>query len=202
MKRILAILIAVMMCVSLVACGGNGGGSTPTEGPKNPEIALIDLVKSIIEKVGAELGMPFTSMSNEELQNVLSQDEIPDTFVFPDFAWTEYEGSDPMWVNEMGGMSTKIKGKGICAQGPMMPNNDIIIVRAPSVADVASIKTELVDILKKNEWFCNFPEEMYVVDSGDYILVVYSQSKDLCDAAVKAFDEIMDLPLGEKLSAI
>lgn len=179
MKKVLAILLAVIMALSLVACGGgagNGGngGNGGTPDVKNPEIDVFEFVSKIVEETELPVGL------------------MPMEMVMTD------EGS---YYNMCVSSTDKVQEKGALA----MPFISSVyahfgIVRAKNVSDVASLKTEIADNLHKNQWMCGEPSIMYVVDSGDYILLVYSNDEEFCQTIISAFDAKLEIPLGEVVS--
>lgn len=154
MKKLLMILVVLVLCIALVACGNKED--------KQKEKFVLDvenaeaLVNDLVEIVGAEnmfMGM-FQPLTSAEAPTDLGLAEEDFEAKIVDAA--KY---DP----------------------PMIPAfHSLCIVKVKDGEDVAAVKQTIFDNANYRKWVCSAAEKVLVADCGDYVMLVMS-TPEVCN---------------------
>ena len=154
MKKLLMILVVLVLCVALVACGNKED--------KQKERFVLDvenaeaLVNELVGIVGEE-NMFFGMMMP------LGAVEAPN-----DLGLTEEE------------FNAKVD-HAVKYDPPMIPaNHSLCIVKVKEGEDVESVKQAIFENANYRKWICAAAEKVLVADCGDYVMLVMS-TPELCE---------------------
>lgn len=149
MKKILALILAMMMVLSFAACGGeqaeeNNGGETavnPVEG--TPE----EIIDKIYAEFAAQPEFPVMSMNLADM----------DAEAFPMYT----------------GLADNSKVKEAAFSEAMMGSQaySMVIVRLNDAADSEAVATEMVNGIDTRKWICVEADDLVVAAYGDVVML-------------------------------
>lgn len=165
MKKITAILLAVLMLTGLAACGGAGGSS---DAPQTVELALADIVTKVYET------KPMEMMLMEP---------------------TAVDLADADAVKMFTGLDDASNVKEAVFSEPMMSSQaySFVLVRVNDASKIEETKKAMFDGIDTRKWICVEADQLRVVSCGDVIALIMVESAlgetlgdDLKDAFVAA----------------
>ena len=182
MKKLFALLLAAVMALSLVACGGN---DTKTDEPSGDQAAEITSALSLLETV-------WNDYSDDEKFSVVGGgpdaeqmvDGAPGAFDLSDRSLAEYhlvlpETAD---VDEAASLIHMLNAKTFTAAA------------YHATGDAQALATELRDAVQANRWMCGFPDKVVVAVRGEYVAVAFG-AEDLVDAFAGRLSGIFGMAL-------
>ena len=157
MKKILCLVLAFAMALSLAACGGN------TE-PEVPAFALTGTLEEIAESIYA---------------NETATDEMA---IAPamEIALDDVDGL----TYNLGVASADAIERAVISE-PMIGSiaYSMCLVKAKADADIEALKAEILEGVNYRKWMCVAAEKVSVVNCGDTIMMVMAQEEivdDVC----------------------
>ena len=171
MKKILAMVLAVMMVLSMAACSNNNDTTNTTAAPTTTAPAVVAPADSleIMNNIWALYTDPETTpyviggSLNEEY--VPAGDGVPGTY-------------DSAKLDELTGILyipeaeiANIDGAAT-AMHAMMANN-FTAGAVHCTGDVAAFANTMVEALKNNQWICGQPDTLVVATIGEYVVIAF-----------------------------
>ena len=183
MKKILAIVLALVVVVAaFAACGGNGDDTNTTNGG-NTEVTAYegtfeDLVTKIYETNPVEfMAGPAMAMDLADVESLPYYLGVETADGIAEAAWSEAMiGSIPY---------------------------SLVLVRAAEGADMEAIKTAMFNGINTRKWICVEADQLRVVSAADVIMLVMASSETaagLADSMVEAFAANVGELTGETLA--
>lgn len=165
MKKILCLVLAFAMALSLAACGGN------TE-PEAPAFALTGTLEEIAEKIYA----------NETLTDEMA--------IAPamEIALDDVDGL----TYNLGVASADSIERAVISE-PMIGSipYSLALVKAKEGADIEALKTEILNGVNYRKWLCVAAEKIAVVNCGDVIMMIMA-SEEIVDGILAAFSTVCE----------
>lgn len=165
MKKILCLVIAFAMALSLAACGGN------TE-PEAPAFELTGTLEEIVDSIYA---------------NETATDEIA-SLATNEVTLTDVDGL----TYNLGVTSAEAIERAVVSE-PMMSSiaYSLALVKAKEGADIEALKNEILEGVNYRKWFCVAAEKIAVANCGDIIMMVMSSEENV-DAILAAFSTVCE----------
>lgn len=173
MKKILCLVLAFAMALSLAACGGN------TE-PEAPAFELTGTLEEIAEKI---------------YENETATDEIS---IMPatEIALDDIDGL----TYNLGVASADAIERAVISE-PMIGSiaYSLALVKAKEGADIDALKNEILNGVNYRKWLCVAAEKIAVASCGDVILMIMA-SEEIVDAVVAGFSTVCEGNVSETLT--
>ena len=189
MKKILCLVLAFAMALSLAACGGN------TE-PEVPAFELTGTLEEIVDKI---------------YENATTTDEMA---IMPatEIALDDVDGL----TYNLGVASADAIERAVISE-PMIGSiaYSLAIVKAKEGTDIEALKNEILGGVNYRKWLCVAAEKIAVASCGNVIMMVMA-SEEIVDSIVSAFTTVCegnvsdvltragevqeDLPFGEPIA--
>ena len=169
MKKLFALLLAAVMALSLVACGGN---DTKNDQPSGDQPAVITSALNLLETVWNDYGedekFAVVGGGPDAEQMV---DGAPGAFDLSDRSLAEYQLVLPeaAKVDEAASLTH------------MLNANTFTAAAYHASGDAQVLATALRDAGQANRWMCGFPDKVVVAVRGEYVAVAFG-AEDLVDA--------------------
>ncbi len=175
MKKILCLVLAFAMALSLAACGGN----TEPETPDVPAFELTGTLKEIADKIYA----------NETVTDEMAI-ETNDMIL---------EDIDGLTYN-LGVASADAIESAVLSE-PMMSSiaYSLALVKAKEGADIEALKNEILNGVNYRKWICVAAEKVAVVNCGNVIMMIMS-SEEIVDGILNAFSTVCEGNVSEVLT--
>ena len=157
MKKIFAMLLAVVMMLSMVACGGNASApateptTAPTEAVKHVEGTMEELLNKVVE------------IEPVEFMGMTMPLDLTDT------------SEDGLWMlNDNTGLKNADNITDAAVFGPMMGSiaYSMVMVRVAEGADVAAVAEEMKTGIDPRKWICVEADDLQVVSYGDVVMLI------------------------------
>ena len=169
MKKLFALLLAAVMALSLVACGGN---DTKTDEPSGDQAAEITSALSLLETV-------WNDYSDDEKFSVVGGgpdaeqmvDGAPGVFDLSDRSLAEYHLVLPETA-EVDEAASLIH---------MLNANTFTAAAYHATGDTAELAQQLRDNIMQRQWMCGFPDKLVVAEVGDEYVVTVFGADELVD---------------------
>jgi len=165
MKKILALLLAAVMALSLAACTNKGseGGATPPAGAQtNQPKSALEILEKVWSKYSADEKFPATGGSEKQMK-----EDMPGKFDVSDAEALDFElGFPKANASEIDDAASLMH----------MLNQNNFSCGAYHVKDSGNVEA-LAGKIKENilarQWLCGFPEKLVILTVGDYIVSVF-----------------------------
>ncbi len=166
MKKLLAMILALVMVLSLAACGGNNAEPTePSEAPTTePEVTGPESALEILENTWALFGEDekFPVMGGDSDHIV---DGAPGTFDHTNTELLSYQllvpADQAANIDDAAGLFNA-----------MMLNN-FTCGAFHVTGDAAAFAAAMEDAVMNNMWMCGFPEQLVIATVGEYVVMAY-----------------------------
>ena len=168
MKKIIAMLLAALMVMSMVACGADKPveNNTPettvptTEAtvPTTEAAVVAESALEILETVWALFGEDQFYVVGGDFESMV--DGAPGKAVNPDFLAGNLLVPADQTVTEAASM---IHGM----------NANTFTCAAYAVEDVQAFAAAMQTAIQGNQWMCGFPEKLLIAEVGGYVVVVF-----------------------------
>lgn len=170
MKRLITMLMALVMVLSLAACGGNSGSNSGASSGESSAVAAESAVE-ILEKVWASYAEDekFSAMGGNSENAVM---DGPGVFSLEAAEELTYQ----LYLPE-----EQIAQIDDCASLVHAMNLNTFTAGVFHVSDAANVQS-VVLALKENimnaQWMCGFPDKMFIaVVGGDYIVSAFGNAE-------------------------
>lgn len=173
MKKILCLVLAFAMALSLAACGGNIE-------PEAPAFELTGTLEEIAEKI---------------YENETATDEMS---IMPatEIALDDIDGL----TYNLGVASADAIERAVISE-PMIGSiaYSLALVKAKEGADIDALKNEILNGVNYRKWLCVAAEKIAVASCGDVILMIMA-SEEIVDAVVAGFSTVCEGNVSETLT--
>lgn len=165
MKKILALLLAAVMVLSLAACtdkGSEGGATSPSGAQTNQPKSALEILEKVWSKYSADEKFPATGGSEKQMK-----EDMPGKFDVSDAEALDFElGFPKANASEIDDAASLMH----------MLNQNNFSCGAYHVKDSGNVEA-LAGKIKENilarQWLCGFPEKLVILTVGDYIVSVF-----------------------------
>ena len=171
MKKVIAILLALVSILSFAACGNNADTETTTLAPETTTAAPAAQLEGELTEIGSKI-IENTSTIEYPLYE-------PKEMVLSDIeAAKSYIGVDPTDKVE--------KAVFVDPQIGVQPFS-LCLVKPAEGVDVEALKNEILEGVNYRKWMCVAAEKVLVSNCGDTILMVMA-SEEIVDDVYNAFN--------------
>lgn len=165
MKKVIAFVLAVVMAVSMVGCGGSGNSGATVEG------TMEELVTKVMEKQPAEF------------MGGLMPVDLTDT------------SEDGLyWISYFTGLENADMISDVAAYEPMMSSIafSLVMVRANDGVDAKELAEEMKANIDPRKWMCVEADDLQIAGYGDVVMLIMvsSDSGLTSQSYVDAFADI------------
>ena len=177
MKKLFALLLAAVMALSLVACGGNDTKNDQPSGDQPAEItSALNLLETVWNDYGEDEKFAVVGGGPDAEQMV---ENAPGAFDLTDRSLAEYQLVLPeaAEVDEAASLTH------------MLNANTFTAAAYHASGDAQALATTLRDAVQANRWMCGFPDKVTVTVVGEYVAVCFGDG-DLVDAFTTALNGI------------
>lgn len=170
MKKMLSLLAALTLALSLAACGGSAASSSAGSANATPDIAdAADLLTEIWNAHGEDqkfsvTGGDYDNMVDDQPGKVNAEDgeTMNSLFGFPP------EMVDK--IDDAASLMHMMNANTFTAAAYHVTNSD----------DLDTVTKALRDNIQARHWMCGFPDKLIVMTVENYVITVYGDT-DLCD---------------------
>ncbi len=173
MKKLAALLLAVAMAFTCVACGGAGNSANNGSGIKDAEEILVKTWDEYNKSASEDIKFPIGGGNIENFELVVMD--------APGKMDTSLEGAkDALTVSFcIPTEAIDMTDDAATMMNMMMANN--FSAAAYHVTDKANVETIISDIKEatmNNQWMCGFPETLIIVTvNGDYVVSAFGNGQ-------------------------
>lgn len=168
MKKILCLVLAFAMALSLAACGGN------TE-PETPDVPAFELTGTLEE------------IANKIYANETATDEMA---IMPatEIALDDIDGL----TYNLGVASADAIERAVISE-PMIGSipYSLALVKAKEGADIDALKNEILNGVNYRKWLCVAAEKIAVVNCGNVIMMIMA-GEEIVDGILNAFSTVCE----------
>ena len=165
MKKLLALLLAVVMVLSLVACAGSNETPSAAES-KDP----LDVLKTVWASYGEDEKFPVAGGDMSEENNKMDEPGV--------FSLENKEELDSTL-----GLTAEAAEKvdSVASLVHMMNANTFTCgaFRVKNADDVKTLASLLKENILKRQWMCGFPDGLVVASVDDVVIAVFGKSGNL-----------------------
>lgn len=162
MKKLMTLLLALAMVMSLAACGGNNAEETvpPTEAPTEAPVVLPESALALLETLWDMQEEKFPAFGGDAANMVA---DAPGAYGLED---TETLAVQLLVPQDKAGT---IDEAASLFHGMMLNN---FTCGAFHTSDAAGLASALADAMQNNQWMCGFPEKGFVATLGEEYVVI------------------------------
>ena len=191
MKKVISLALAVVLALSLAACGANNNGDQQQSGgDQAPEItSALELLETVWNDYGDDEKFPAVGGDFSEENNV---ENGPGN----------YDLTDREALDAVLGLPQTAQVDQAASLIHMMNANTFTAAAYHATEDAEALATALRDNIQQRQWMCGFPDKVVVITVNEVVVAMYGH-EDLINAfrdqitgaysaAVVAFDEAID----------
>lgn len=171
MKKVIAILLALVSILSFAACGGTADTETTTLAPE-----------TTTEAPAAQLEGDLKGIASKVIENTTKIEMMlmdPDFVDFSDVDVAKYYiGVDP---------TDKVESAVYVDPAISSIPFSMCLIEAKEGVDIEALKNEVLETVNMRKWVCVEAEKLVVSNSGDTILMVMS-TEEIADDVYNAFN--------------
>ena len=183
MKKILALMLALVMALSLVACGG--GNDTKNDEPNGDKPAEITSALALLETVWNDYG-------EDEKFSVVGGG--PDAGQMVENAPAAFDLTDRSLAEHNLVLPESAQVDEAASLTHMLNANTFTAAAYHASGDAQALAATLRDAVQANRWMCGFPEKVVVAVRGEYVSVAFG-AEDLVDAFAGRLSGIFGMEL-------
>ena len=175
MKKLIAMLLAVMLVASLAACGNNAGTAGNTEAKEAVPASALEILETVWGAYAED--DKFFVYGGNMGENVV--ENAPGKFDVTDTDGLTYT----LLVPEA--EQAKIDGAASMVHGMLANNFTCGVFHVTNAADAEAFAAAMKTAVNGNQWMCGMPEKLLItVIGGEYVLVAFG-----LEDAIKPFNE-------------
>ncbi len=165
MKKILALLLAAVMVLSLAACsdkGSEGGATSPSGAQTNQPKSALEILEKVWSKYSADEKFPATGGSEKQMK-----EDMPGKFDVSDAEALDFElGFPKANASEIDDAASLMH---------MLNQNTFScgVYRVKDSGNVEALAGKIKENILARQWLCGFPEKLVILTIGDYIVSVF-----------------------------
>ena len=165
MKKILALLLAAVMVLSLAACTDKGseGGATPPAGAQtNQPKSALEILEKVWSKYSTDEKFPATGGSEKHMK-----EDKPGKFDVSDAEALDFElGFPKAQASEIDDAASLMH---------MLNENNFScgVYHVKDSGNAEALAGKIKENILARQWLCGFPEKLVILTVGDYIVSVF-----------------------------
>ncbi len=183
MKKFFALMLAAVMALSLVACGGNNDAKD--DQPAGDQPAAITSALNLLETVWNDYG-------EDEKFSVVGGG--PDAEQMVEDAPAAFDLTDRSLAQHNLVLPESAQVDDAASLTHMLNANTFTAAAYHATGDVQALAAELRDAIQSNRWMCGFPDKVVVAVRDEYVAVAFG-ADDLVDAFAGRLSGIFGMEL-------
>lgn len=165
MKKILALLLAAVMVLSLAACtdkGSEGGATSPSGAQTNQPKSALEILEKVWSKYSADEKFPATGGSEKQMK-----EDKPGKFDVSDAEALDFELGFPK------ANASEIDDAASLMHMLNQNNFSCGVYHVKDSGNVEALAGKIKENILARQWLCGFPEKLVILTVGDYIVSVF-----------------------------
>ena len=165
MKKILALLLAAVMVLSLAACtdkGSEGGATSPSGAQTNQHKSALEILEKVWSKYSADEKFPATGGSEKQMK-----EDMPGKFDVSDAEALDFELGFPK------ANASEIDDAASLMHMLNQNNFSCGVYHVKDSGNVEALAGKIKENILARQWLCGFPEKLVILTVGDYIVSVF-----------------------------
>lgn len=165
MKKILALLLAAVMALSLAACtdkGSEGGATSPSGAQTNQPKSALEILEKVWSKYSADEKFPATGGSEKQMK-----EDMPGKFDVSDAEALDFELGFPK------ANASEIDDAASLMHMLNQNNFSCGVYHVKDSGNVEALAGKIKENILARQWLCGFPEKLVILTIGDYIVSVF-----------------------------
>ncbi len=165
MKKILALLLAAVMVLSLAACtnkGSEGGATSPAGAQTNQPKSALEILEKVWSKYSADEKFPATGGSEKHMK-----EDMPGKFDVSDAEALDFELGFPK------ANASEIDDAASLMHMLNQNNFSCGVYHVKDSGNVEALAGKIKENILARQWLCGFPEKLVILTIGDYIVSVF-----------------------------
>ncbi len=165
MKKILALLLAAVMVLSLAACtnkGSEGGATSPSGAQTNQPKSALEILEKVWSKYSADEKFPATGGSEKQMK-----EDMPGKFDVSDAEALDFELGFPK------ANASEIDDAASLMHMLNQNNFSCGVYHVKDSGNVEALAGKIKENILARQWLCGFPEKLVILTIGDYIVSVF-----------------------------
>lgn len=183
MKKFFALMLAAVMALSLVACGGNNDAKD--DQPAGDQPAAITSALNLLETVWNDYG-------EDEKFSVVGGG--PDAEQMVEGAPAAFDLTDRSLAQHNLVLPESAQVDDAASLTHMLNANTFTAAAYHATGDVQALAAELRDAIQSNRWMCGFPDKVVVAVRDEYVAIAFG-ADDLVDAFAGRLSGIFGMEL-------
>ena len=193
MKKILALLLAAVMVLSLAACtnkGSEGGATSPSGAQTNQPKSALEILEKVWSKYSADEKFPATGGSEKHMK-----EDMPGKFDVSDAEALDFELGFPK------ANASEIDDAASLMHMLNQNNFSCGVYHVKDSGNVEALAGKIKENILARQWLCGFPEKLVILTIGDYIVSVFG-ARELTDtftaklsAEYSSAKQLFDVPI-------
>ncbi len=168
MKKTLSLVLALVLALSLTACGGSKADSGDDAAASNLPADALTLLTTVWDSIPEDAKFP---AAGGDAENAV--DGAPGTFDISDADNLNYMLTFPTEdVDKIDAAASLVH---------MMNLNSFTCgaFHAVSADDVSALAQDLRDAIASKRWMCGFPDKLVVITLGEYVVSMYGLNENI-----------------------
>ena len=165
MKKILALLLAAVMVLSLAACtnkGSEGGATSPSGAQTNQPKSALEILEKVWSKYSADEKFPATGGSEKHMK-----EDMPGKFDVSDAEALDFELGFPK------ANASEIDDAASLMHMLNQNNFSCGVYHVKDSGNVEALAGKIKENILARQWLCGFPEKLVILTVDDYIVSVF-----------------------------
>lgn len=165
MKKILALLLAAVMVLSLAACtnkGSEGGATSPSGAQTNQPKSALEILEKVWSKYSTDEKFPATGGSEKQMK-----EDMPGKFDVSDAEALDFELGFPK------ANASEIDDAASLMHMLNQNNFSCGVYHVKDSGNVEALAGKIKENILARQWLCGFPEKLVILTVGDYIVSVF-----------------------------
>ena len=165
MKKILALLLAAVMVLSLAACtdkGSEGGATSPSGAQTNQPKSALEILEKVWSKYSTDEKFPATGGSEKHMK-----DDKPGKFDVSDAEALDFELGFPK------AQASEIDDAASLMHMLNQNNFSCGVYHVKDSGNAEALAGKIKENILARQWLCGFPEKLVILTVGDYIVSVF-----------------------------
>ena len=193
MKKILALLLAAVMVLSLAACtdkGSEGGATSPSGAQTNQPKSALEILEKVWSKYSTDEKFPATGGSEKHMK-----EDMPGKFDVSDAEALDFELGFPK------ANASEIDDAASLMHMLNQNNFSCGVYHVKGSGNAEALAGKIKENILARQWMCGFPEKLVILTVGDYIVSVFG-AKELTDtftaklsAEYSSAKQLFDVPI-------
>lgn len=165
MKKILALLLAAVMVLSLAACtdkGSEGGATSPSGAQTNQPKSALEILEKVWSKYSTDEKFPATGGSEKHME-----EDKPGKFDVSDAEALDFELGFPK------AQASEIDDAASLKHMLNENNFSCGVYHVKDSGNAEALAGKIKENILARQWLCGFPEKLVILTVGDYIVSVF-----------------------------